>query len=240
MNNLRKTVRSGFPLVVGVTLALAVPLTGCGPNYLELRRQGQSAMLGGRYGPALYFFEEAEALYPRIVDNLRDLGACSVMLAREKFKQMNHAAAMRELDAAVAYYTQALEVRPDHQACIEGLNVALELKGKFDEALERAEWTATFVGPSARQYIFLAGELDERGDVDGALLRYRQAVAVEPQNATGHVAFAKFLLRHGNETAAIHHLQVAYRVNPLDEWVMDQLASRSALPTLTTGDDEAP
>ena len=197
-------------------------------------------MLGGMYGPALYFFEEAEALYPRIVDNLHDLGACSVMLAREKFKQMNHAAAMRELDAAVAYYTQALEVRPAHQASIEGLNVALELEGKFDEALERAEWTATFVGPSARQYIFLAGELEERGDVDGALLRYRQAVAVDPQNPAGHVAFAKFLLRHGNERAAIHHLQVAYRVNPLDEWVVDQLASRSALPPLTTGDDKSP
>lgn len=240
MNNLRRTVRSGFPLIVVVTLTLTVLSTGCGPNYLVLRRQGQSAVLGGMYGPARYFFEEAERVYPRRVENLHDLGACSVMLAREKFKQMNHAAAMRELDAAVAYYSQALQVRPAHQASIEGLNVALELKGEFDEALKRAEWTATFVGPSAKQYIFLASELEERGDVDGALLRYRQAVAVEPQNPTGHVAFAKFLLRHGNEGAAIHHLQVAYRADPLDEWVVDQLAARSALPPLTTGDDKTP
>ena len=153
---------------------------------------------------------------------------------------MNRPAALRELDEAIAYYSQALEIYPGHQASMEGMNTALELKGQFDTALRHAEWAAEYVGPSARQYIFLAKELEERGDVDGALLRYRQAVAMEPGNPKAHVAFAKFLLRAKNEPAAIHHLQAAYRLNPLDEWVADQLSARSALPPLTSGDDKAP
>jgi tetratricopeptide (TPR) repeat protein len=189
-------------------------------------------MLDRAYGPARYFFEEAERVRPRRVENLHDLGACSVMIARERFEQMNHAAAMRELDKAIGYYTQAIEVYPGHQASIEGKNVALELKGQFDEALKHAEWAAKFVGPSAKQYVFLAEELEERGDVDGAMLRYRQAVAVEPDNPKAHVAFARFLLRSKNEPAAVHHLQLAYRLDPSDDWVVDQLAARGAVPPL--------
>ncbi len=197
-------------------------------------------MLQGMYGKAGRFFSQAEQARPRHIENLHDLGACSVMLARQAFEHMNHAAAMRELDKAIAYYSRALEVYPGHQASIEGKNVALELKGQFDEALEHAEWVAEFVGPSAKQYIFLAGELEQRGDMDGALLRHRQAVAMEPGNPKAHVAFAKFLLRHKNEQAAIHHLQTAYRLNPTDEWVLDQLAAHSAVPPLASPGEKTP
>ncbi len=240
MNNLQRNVWSGFPHLVVIALALTAALSGCGPDYRVLRRQGQSAMLDGMYGPARYFFRQAESLKPRRIQNLYDLGACSVMLARDKFQQMNHAAAMRELDSAVAYYSQALDVHPAHRPSIEGKNVALELQGQFDEALKHAEWTAEFVGPSAGQYVFLASELEERGDVDGALLRYRQAVAMEPDDLEAHTAFARFLLRHNNEAAAIHHLQLAYKLSPLDEWVVEQLATRGALPPLAAGGDETP
>lgn len=216
-----------------LVMAMAVLLTGCGPSYRHLRLQGQEAMIGGRYGPARVFFVKADERSPRRIANLYDLGTCSIMLARERFEQKNHAAAMREVDEAIGYFTQALDVNPGHQPSIEGLNTALELKGQFDEALAKAEWAARFVGPSAKHYVFLASELEERGDLDGALLRYRQAVSIEPTNVDAHIAFAKFLLRNNNEPAAIHHLQAAYRLNPLDQWVLDELAARGAVPALT-------
>jgi len=212
---------------------LALPLfTGCGPTYRQLRHQGQQALLDGAYGPARMFFVQADQRKPRQVDNLHDLGACSVMLARERLAQMNHAAAMRELDDAIAYYDRAIDTHPGFQAAIEGKSVALKLKGEMDKALEHAEWAARTVGPSARQFLFLARELEERGDTDAALLRYRQAVAVEPRNPEPHRAMAQFLLTHGNEPAAVAHLRIAYRLDPSDRWVMEQLARRSALPVL--------
>lgn len=223
-----------------VFAVLTLPLTGCGPNYRELRLEGQRAFLGGAYGAARVLYRQAEEKKPRAVENLHDLGACSVMLARERFEQKNHPAALREVDEAIAYYRQAIDAHPGHRASLRGLNIALELKGQFDEALKTAEWAATFIGPSAEQYLFLARELEERRDEDGAFLRYRQAVAVEPRNAEAHRALARFLLQHDNEEAGVRHLQVAYRLDPRDIWVMEELIARGALPPLASPNEGSP
>ncbi len=234
MDGLPKQIRIVF--VGSMVLLPALSIAGCGPSYRELRLEGQRAFTDGAYGTARILYAQADEKKPRRVENLHDLGACSVLLAREDFEQGNRAAAMREVDAAIAYYRQAIDAHPGNQACREGLNVALELKGQFDEALATAEWSVRFVGPSARQYLFLAEELRQRGDNDGAFLRYRQAVTVEPRSAEAHRAFAEFLLEHGNESAAVHHLQRAYLLNPRDQWVMDELIARKALPPLAPKD----
>jgi len=154
------------------------------------------------------------------------------MIAKERFEQMNETAALRELDRAIAYYTRATDAHPGHQAAIVGKNAALELKGKPELALQEAEWAARVVGPAARQHLFLAAELEERGHIEEALLRYRQAVRIEPKNARAHIEFAKFLLKYDNESAGVQHLQHAYTINPRNQWVRNELISRSSLPAL--------
>ncbi len=230
-----------FPRTVNNTLvlSLAIPfaLSGCnnGPSYDQLRREGQISMINGQYGPARYMLQQAEGKSQRLrVENLHDLGVAHVMVAKEKFAQMNPAAAFRELDAAVDYYSRGIEAHPGHQACLEGKNIALELKGQFEEALKHAEWAAEFVGPSARQQIFLASELEERGDFDAALLRYQQAVAMEPKNPNAHVAFAEFLGRHNNEAAATYHLQEADRLNPRGKRIAQKPAMQNTETTSVT------
>ena len=163
-----------------------------------------------------------------------------MMLATQRLAEKNELAAERELNAAIAYYSNALEVYPGHQPSIEGKNNALELKGQFDEALEHAEWTARFVGPAAKHYLFLADEHEERDDIDGALLRYKQAIAMEPRNAGAHVAFAKFLMRTENESAAVFHLKAAYRLDPTDSWALGELSSRGAVPVLGAAVERKP
>ena len=204
--------KASHQLFVVSTMISAAFLVGCssGPSYDQLRREGQIAMINGQYGPSRYLLQQAERKSHRLrVENLHDLGVAHVMVAKEKFAQMNPAAAFRELDAAIAYYSRGIEAHPGHQSCLEGKNIALELKGQFEQALKQAEWAAEFVGPSARQQIFLASELEERGDFDGALLRYQQAVAMEPKNPGAHQAFAEFLSRHNQETAAAYHFEQA-------------------------------
>ncbi len=220
---------SCVPLIVVAIFCIAMLVAGCEPNYQTLRYEGQEAMLRGDFGPARYMLLSAEGKSHRRADNLHDLGVCSVMVAKRKFEERNHAAAFRELDNAIAYYRRAIDERPGHQASLEGVNIALELKGQFEEALKHAQWTVAFVGPSAKQYIFLAAELEQRGDADGALLRYRQAVAIEPGSAKAHAAMAKFLLRHGNQ-AAYDYLAEAQRLDPNDPWVNQQLAGRPSSP----------
>ena len=241
MIHLKRILRDAMTTSVVGTLLVVSLSTGCtAVDYQQKRFHGQSLMAAGTYGAARHFFNEAESIIPRRVGNLYDLGTCSMMVARQRLAEKNDLAAKRELNTAIAYYSHALEVYPGHQPSIEAKNIALELKGQFDEALEHAEWTAQFVGPAAKQYIFLAGEHEERGDIDEALLRYKQAIAMEPENADAHVAFAKFLLRTNNESAAVHYLKAAYRLNPTDSWTLEQLSSRGAVPVLDGATEPKP
>lgn len=235
----RATGQTGFALGLAVVWVVAMG-GGCGPTYRELRFQGQMAMAEQNYAPARYLLAQADGMNPRQLDNLYDLATCSVMIARDRAKELNAPATKRELDSAIAYYRRALEVRPAHGPSLEGLNAALELRGEKDRALAEAEWALRFIGPMARQYLFLARELEERGEMDAALLRYRQAVTIEPRNAEAHRAIARFLLNTGNETAAVFHLQAAYRLDPSDGWVVEQLASRGRIPALTEASTTIP
>lgn len=225
VGDVRSSCSVAFRCLTGALLL--VVLSGCGPSYSELRREGVQAMLGEQYAPALYYFYEADDVKRNSVPNLHDLGFCSMMVARDRMRQGDKNGALAALDRAIEYYDRAIDAHPGHQASLLGKNKALELKGEPEAALDHARWAVRFVGPSARQYLFLADELDQRGDVDAALLRYRQAVSIEPSNAKAHVAFARFLLKHNNESAAIGHLRHAYRINPSDRWVREQLAQRN-------------
>ncbi|MCH7705321.1 MAG: hypothetical protein IIB61_09420 [Planctomycetes bacterium] len=223
-----------------VLAATSCVLIGCHSNYRELRTQGQQMMIDGAYGPARALLMQADEVKRRRVENLYDIGLCGVMLARDLFQQRNAPAAYRELDQALAYFERALDEHPGHQPSLEGRNVAQELKGQFDVALAGAEWAAEFVGPSANQQVFLAQELEERGDLDGAFLRYRQAVAMEPRNDAAHVAFAQFLLRRGKDTEGVYHLQTAYRLNPFNRIAANELIARDAIPTDAPVSPETP
>lgn len=214
-------------MLLATLLALVLP--ACGPSYRTLRIEGGRFVQRGNYAAARELFMQAEDKDPNRLDNLYDLGTCSVMIARERFQQRNKAAALRELDRAVAYYRRAIQVHPGHQPSLEGENVALELKGNFDEALDNVEWATKNIGPSAKQQIFLARELEERGDFDGARLRYKQAIAMESENPKPYIAFSEFLFRQGRDDDAVRHLKLAYDLDPRNREVAEELIVRGAL-----------
>lgn len=219
---------------LATTLGLCLATMGCGPDFPQLRLEGQRALLQENYAAARGRFEGAYAIRPEDAENLFDLGSVCIVYARQWAAEQNAPAAMREVDQAVEYFGRAVEAHPGMQAALVARNEALELKGSYDEALREAEWAMAFVGPSARTQLFMADELEERGDVDGALLRYRQAVAMEPDNAGAHAAFGRFLRRIGKQEAALTHLKRAYKINPLEPGVAEMLTDQGvALPRTT-------
>ncbi len=171
-------------------------------------------MLQGDYRGARALFWRAHELVPEDPPNLHDLGDCCMYFAREQFAQRNPSAALRELDQAIAYYQRAVDAAPGFQAALLGKNNALELKGRYEEAVRLAEWAVEFVGPSARQQMFLAEEMEERGDQDAALLRLRQAVAMEPNNPAAHEALGELYLRLERRDLARAHLRRANALDP--------------------------
>lgn len=207
---------------------------GCGPNFGQLRLEGQRALLDENYALAQASFERAYAIWPEDAENLFDLGSVRMVYARELMAEDNRPAAMREVDRAIEYFDRAIESHPGTLSALVARNEALEFKGRYDDALAGAEWAMTFVGPSARAQLFMARELEERSDLDEALLRYRQAVAMEPDNAGTHAALGQFLLRTGKRGPAIAHLKLAYQINPLEPGVAKMLGAQGvALPRTT-------
>lgn len=221
-----------------IALAAGMFFGGCGPTYHELRLDGQRSMVAGDYRRARLLFNQADEKARRRADNLHDLGVCSLMIAKEKFDEYNYPAALREVDNALRYYSWAINELPGYQPALEGKNIALEMKGRFEEALKHTEWAVKFVGPSARQYLLLASDYEERQDLDAALTAYRQAVAIDPNHAEAHRALARFLLKNRREAAAIPHLQTAHRLDPNDAWVNAQWAELGLNRAATAGDPQ--
>ena len=83
--------RKAQRIAVAVSLLALVSVTGCAPSYYQLRYEGQQALLNAEYGTARRLFKQADDKRPREVENLHDLGVCSVLLARAQFERMNHA-----------------------------------------------------------------------------------------------------------------------------------------------------
>ena len=221
-------------LAFGVLVA-----TGCAPSFRELRFEGQKSMAARNWGAARHFFKEAHDMVPEDAKNLHDLGACSTMLARRQFEQGNRAAALREIERAVEWYTRAIDAYPGFDAALLGKNRALELKGQFEEALDTVKWAARFVGPSAKQYIYLATEYEERGDLDQALLRYQQAAAMEPDNAAVYKALGMLHKRVGNKREAVDALERSLHLDPLQSDVASMLRSMGEpVPAVDLGESD--
>ncbi len=214
-----------------LSLAL-VGLGGCGHDlsYGELRQLGQEKMIQREYGAARNLLLEARERTPEDPWNLYDLGDCNIYLAKEQFRLRNAPAAMRYVDDAARSYARAVNAHPGMLPALWGSNMALELKQQFEAALAVAQWTAEFVGPSARGQIFLAHELEERNDMDAALLRYRQAVAMEPNNPYANAELGRFYARINRRTEAGRMLRTAYTLNPTEPGVVEALRELGEMP----------
>lgn len=215
-------VRTGMPVFIGAVLGLFA-ITGCGPTFYELRHEGLREMQVGKYGLATHLFEQAMRKKPDNVENLHDLGVCATLQAKKQLELRNSPAAERELERAVDYYSRAISVNPSYRPAIIGKNRALELRGQYEEALSTAHWAARYVGPSAEQYVFLGKEYEERGDLDAAFLRYRQAYKLEPFNPLPHKAIGLLYRKTGHEQAAIEALMRSLRLDPTQADVANAL-----------------
>ena len=63
----------------------------------------------------------------------------------------------------------------------------------------------------AQAHVMLGVSLASLGDMDGAVDAYRQALEIDPGNATGHFNLAGVLEGRGETQQALHHYQQATR-----------------------------
>ncbi len=115
---------------------------------------------------------------------------------------------------ALAIYQQLVAVDGQDRASRMGVANALAALGRFDEAM--AEFEAISAGwpdfPFA--HIRQGALLEERGDLEGALSAYREAVRIAPDNANTHFTLAYALRRAGQRDEAIAAFEAGLELDP--------------------------
>jgi Flp pilus assembly protein TadD len=128
------------------------------------------------------------------------------------------------------FFGLAIETYPGYMAAIQQKAEVLEMKGQYEDAVRLAIWAKDNVGTDRGQLIMLAQKLAEGGDYDNALVRLKQAVALDPHDAYANAELGRFYVMIGRRDDGIDALQRAYRLNPSEPGVIDLLAELGFAP----------
>ncbi len=137
-------------------------------------------------------------------------------------------------DGAITEFREALRLNPNSDAVHEGLGFALEKKGDRRGALEEyhAAFTldpknATYKGNYERLsqlnhdddnvHYNLGVALANKGNWDGAMAEFREALRLNPNNDGAHVALGYGLVVKGDWEGGIAEYREALRLNPKSE-----------------------
>ena len=214
-----------------MTAAAGLMLFGCSMQTVsDLNQLGLAEYRSGNYAHAKAYFEKAWEKDRERAVTLYNLGSCAMAMAAERQGRGSAVSAMRYLDEAVYWFDQATASFPGYTEAQHGKVRALELQGKYRQATAVATWVDQTVGPAARQKLVLARHHERRGDMDEALLSFRQAAAMEPGSAYAQAELGRFHLRRGQHEEAIVALRRAYRLNPAEGGVVSELAELGVLP----------
>ena len=221
-------IRPGALLMMAVA---GLTLFGCSMQTVsDLNQLGLVEYRAGNYAHAKAYFEKAWEKDRERAVTLYNLGSCAMAMAAERQGKGSTVSAMRYLDEAVYWFDQAIASFPGYTEAQHGKVRALELQGKYRQATAVATWADQTVGPAARQKWVLARHHERRGDMDEALLGFRQAAAMEPRSAYAQAELGRFHLRRGQRDEAIMAFRRAYALNPTEGGVASALAEFGALP----------
>lgn len=157
-------------------------------------------------------------------DVLATVPADSPLYAESRLQMAYLAQREDDLDSAVDYAKQALDVRPESSGIIEFL-IALERDRKnLPQAVSLAERLVA-KSPSDDRYHFMLGALyDEAGDRPAALEQMREAIEMNPENAAALNYLGYSLAESGKQLDEAERLvKRALAVDPNDGFYIDSL-----------------
>jgi len=208
---------------VPVAIVLGCIVVGCTPNVTKERKEGIALYESQRHIEAMATFRHCLLRRPNDAQSNYYMGLCYRSIAEDKLREDDLAAARRELDNALIYFGQAIREWPNYTAAIKAQNEALETRGKYGEALARAEEIARTNRPDPAANIFLGKQYAERGDFDAAARAFKVALEVDPDNSTAYAELGRLYLRAGDVRLAGTHLRKAYQLNPAEPGVAADL-----------------
>jgi tetratricopeptide (TPR) repeat protein len=197
-----------------VTCSALLACAGCTADVSEEREEGISLYKQDRAIEAMATFRHCLTQRPNDAPSNYYMGLCYREIAQRKIRQGDIAGANRELDTAIVYFDQAIREWPNYEAAVVAQNEAMETRGKYDRALNRAEQIANEIRPDADAHVFLGKQFAERGDYDSAARNFRIAIEIDPNNAAAYAELGRLYIRAGDLKLAGTHLRKAYELDP--------------------------
>jgi tetratricopeptide (TPR) repeat protein len=130
----------------------------------------------------------------------------------------------RKLEAAIASYERALEIRPSLTNVYTTVAGAYEQLGRIEEAIQTFENAAAANPRSADPYIGLAELYQRNNNPEAAVEAYRRAIALKPNDVNYRLTLASLLESLGRLNEALIEVQEAARLNPDDPSLRQSLA----------------
>lgn len=162
-----------------------------------------------RHYRALERWDDAAALYERhervLADPARKL---AILLQRARL----YADQLNAPDRAIKAYEEVLALAPAHPQALEALARLRESAGDAGAALAAIDALAAKAAtPAAKgeQLVRAAKLLEARGDRDGAIERYKQALDANPDDAGAAVSLREAYVARGDVNAAIQLIERA-------------------------------
>lgn len=210
---------------IGTTAAvgLCVALAGCTPDVRKECEAGIALYRQQRVIEAQATFRHCLQQRPNDAESNYYMGLCYRSIAERKLREGDIAGANRELDTSLIYFGQAIREWPNYMAAIRAQNEALEARGKYEQALARAQEIAHQNRPDPLARIFLGKQYAERGDFDSAAREFNTAIRLDPENATAYAELGRLYLKAGDTRLAATHLRKAYQINPAEPGVAADL-----------------
>lgn len=120
-----------------------------------------------------------------------------------------------EVDRAIEFLEQALELIPNFPDAENNLGTALGLKGRHDEAIAHFR-AALKTENTAEIHQNLGWALEQAGRGDEAIPAYQAALELDPDFAAAHQKLGAMLCARGRFGEAVTHLQRALALEPDD------------------------
>ena len=130
-----------------------------------------------------------------------------------------------DIQAAIGFYRQALQVNPSFPEALNNLGVALLNQDAVDEATGLLRKAISVRPGYARAHDNLGRALQRQGNMDVAIKHYEKAIELNLQGAPVHIRLARAYASRGNPEQAIRHFRIAMEIEP------SQLETRFSLGT---------
>jgi superkiller protein 3 len=119
-----------------------------------------------------------------------------------------------QVEAAIAHYQKALEIKPDHAAAHNNLGLALVSLGRVDEAIAHFQKVIEIEPNYADAHNNLGAALGRRGQVNEAIAHFKKALEIKPDLARAHNNLGNILADRGQVNEAIAHYRKALEIKP--------------------------